>query len=83
LDSANYNFIPRFGNTKALGKLNIRKGAPTATAKKVKTVNAGTELAYIGWTSNGQTVGGNSHWYKDKDGNYFWAGGRKQPTPGM
>jgi N-acetylmuramoyl-L-alanine amidase len=83
LDTANYNFIPHVGKTKALCMLNIRKEAPTTVAKKLKTVNAGTELAYIGWTSNGQTVGGNSHWYKDKDGNYFWAGGTRHPTPGM
>jgi hypothetical protein len=83
LDTGNYNFIPHAGITNARGKLNIRKGAPITTAKKVRTVNDGTELVYIGWTSNGQTVSGNSHWYKDVDGNYFWAGGTQHPTPGL
>ena len=42
----------------------------------------GTVLDYDGWTSNGEAVDGNAYWYKDLDGNYFWAGGTVVPTPG-
>ncbi len=81
LNDSNYNFIPHPGVVKTLGRLNLRKGAPTTAAKKVKTVNAEAELAYVGWSSSGETVSGNSHWYKDAVGNYFWAGGTQRPTP--
>lgn len=83
LDTANYNFIPLVGTVKTRGKLNVRKGAPTSVAKIVRTVAAETELAYIGYASNGQNVSGNAHWYKDAEGNYFWAGGTQQPVPGL
>lgn len=83
LDTANYNFIPLVGTVKTRGKLNVRKGAPTSVAKLVRTVAAETELAYIGYASNGQNVSGNAHWYKDAEGNYFWAGGTQQPVPGL
>ncbi len=82
MDPETYNFIKKAGKVKTRTKLNTRKGAPTTTAPVAKTISAGTELAYEGWTSNGESVGANAHWYKDADGNYFWAGGTEKPVPG-
>ena len=41
------------------------------------------EGSHVGWTSNGPSVNGNAHWYKDADGNYLWAGRTDKPIPGM
>lgn len=76
-----YNFHASQGSVHAKSDLNIRKGAPTTEAGK-RTVKAGTRLDYVGWTSNGQSVNGNSHWYRDANGDYFWAGATDRPTPG-
>jgi N-acetylmuramoyl-L-alanine amidase len=83
LNTTNYNFIPLIGTVKTRNKLNIRQGAPTSVAQLVRTAPAEAELAYIGYASNGQNVSGNAHWYKNAEGNYFWAGGTQQPVPGM
>ena len=40
-------------------------------------------LEYVGWTSNGMSVNGNPHWYRDEAGNYFWAGATTRPIPGI
>ena len=63
--------------------VNIRELAPTTTAPIVRTAKHGKKLSYQGWTSNGLTVNGNAHWYKDSDGNYFWAGATERPIPGL
>jgi hypothetical protein len=78
-----YNFIPEVGSVKARLALNIRRGAPTTEAATVRTAPPNEELAYVGWTSNGMSVNGNPHWYRDEAGNYFWAGATSRPTPGL
>lgn len=78
-----YNFIPANGKVTAVRRLNIRRGAPYTLAGRVRTVSPGNVLAYTGWTSNGENVSGNSHWYRMRDGNYFWAGGTTRPIPGV
>jgi len=77
------NFVADPGVTTARTTLNIRLGAPTSAAEKVRTMAAGALLPFSGWTSSGQSVHGNAHWYRDADGNYFWAGATDQPVPGM
>ncbi|HET9529960.1 MAG TPA: peptidoglycan recognition family protein, partial [Blastocatellia bacterium] len=62
-----YNLIKKAGKVKTRTDLNLRKGAPTTMAGVVKKIPAGTEVAYVGWTSNGQNVNGNAHWYKDSN----------------
>jgi N-acetylmuramoyl-L-alanine amidase len=78
-----YNFVRRSGRARARVRLNVRRGAPTVLAPIVRTVPAAALLRYAGWTSNGLAVHGNAHWYRDLDGNYFWAGGTERPTPGV
>jgi len=83
VQSGTYNFHPASGTTHARTDLNIRTAAPTTAAPRKGTVGAGTALPYVGWTSNGLSVNGNSHWYRDANGDYFWAGATENPTPGV
>ena len=78
-----YNFVPDEGTAKARTDLNLREGAPTTAVPIAEAVSAATELAHVGWTSNGLSVNSNAHWYKNADGNYFWAGGTDTPIPGL
>ena len=81
--SDTYNFVPDRGRVTALKTLNIRKGLPTTSAPRAGRAAPGTELRVLGWTSNGQAVNGNAHWYRTADGDYFWAGATDQQIPGL
>jgi N-acetylmuramoyl-L-alanine amidase len=63
------------GEVRVKSKINIRKGAALTSADIVRTATAGEVLRYVTMITDGQSVSGNSHWYKDAQGNYFWAGG--------
>ena len=78
-----FNFIPQAGTVRARIALNIRRGAPTTAAPAVRTAAPNEKLDVVGWTSNGMSVNGNSHWYRDEDGNYFWSGATSRPIPGV
>jgi N-acetylmuramoyl-L-alanine amidase len=82
LSAVDANFVSAPGTVDARSKLNVRSGAPSALAEIVRTVSAGSPLPYVGWTSNGESVHGNAHWYRDASGDYFWAGGTTVPIPG-
>lgn len=77
-----YNFVPDRGTVTARSDLNVRP-APNTDRDPVRTVQAGATLEHVGWTSNGLSVHGNAHWYRDGDGDYFWAGGTDTPIPGL
>jgi N-acetyl-anhydromuramyl-L-alanine amidase AmpD len=81
--TSTYNFVADLDETTARTTLRIRKAIPTTQAGVVAQARAGDRLAYVGWTSNGQSIAGISHWYKDENGNYFWAGGTTRPIPGL
>jgi len=81
LSGATSNIVARTGTVATTRALNIRLGAPSSLADRARLVQKGTELTYIGWTSNGESVHGNAHWYQDRDGNFFWAGGTSSPVP--
>jgi N-acetylmuramoyl-L-alanine amidase len=59
-------------------KLNIRKEKPNTRAAVVQVVPVGTELGYRGWTEGGEPINGNSRWYEDTNGNFFWSGGVRE-----
>jgi N-acetylmuramoyl-L-alanine amidase len=80
---ATFNFVKKPGIVKTRMDVNIRQKAPTTAVPIVRTVKRGKKLRSQGWTSNGLTVNGNAHWYKDSHGNYFWAGATERPTPGL
>lgn len=63
------------GTATATVKLNIRQGKPSTRAPIRQVVAAGAQLSYQGWTDAGEPVNGNTRWYQDGNGNYFWSGG--------
>lgn len=69
--------IQQSGEATATVRLNIRKGAPNTRAPIHQTVQRGTVLAYVGIVEDGEPVNGNSRWYADANGNFFWSGGVK------
>ena len=81
LDLDRYALVMSSGATTALTRLNVRRAAPTTNAAVVRTLSAGAEIQYVGWTSSGESVHGNAHWYELADGNFLWAGGTIAPTP--
>jgi len=78
-----YNFIAQRGQVRTRTGLNVRRGAPTTLAPVLRAAPANEVLDYVGWTSNGMSVNGNPHWYRDEDGNYFWSGATTRPIPGI
>ncbi len=70
-----YELVEQAGSVRATVKLNIRKGEPNTKAAVVRPVLPGTSLDYVGWVKNGQNINGNTNWYKNSEGNYFWSGG--------
>lgn len=71
---------PDFGVTAKTGigtataRLNIRKGAPSTRSPVHQVVPRGAPLAYAGSTDKGEAINGNSAWYADGNGNFFWSG---------
>jgi len=58
--------------------LNLRRGSPSTSAPLVRTVANNTQLQYVAYTKNGETVKNNSVWYQTQDGLWFWGGGVRQ-----
>jgi N-acetylmuramoyl-L-alanine amidase len=69
-----YTFKQESGKLKSSTKLNVRK-EPTTKAEVFQVVPAATDLLYGGYVTDGESINGNSMWYKDLNGNYFWSGG--------
>lgn len=70
-----WNFTAQAGEVVTTAKLNIRKDTPRRTADLVQVLPAGTPLDYVGWVTDGEAVNGNSKWYRNANGHYFWSGG--------
>jgi N-acetylmuramoyl-L-alanine amidase len=81
LSGTETNFVSSTGTVTAVRNLNIRTGAPSSLAAVERVAPAGSSLPYVGFTSNGDSVHGNAHWYRDAQGNYFWAGATSAPSP--
>ncbi len=82
LSASETNLVRQAGTVTAASALKVRRGAPSTLAAVARTAPAGSTLRFAGWTSNGELVHGNAHWYADDAGNYFWAGATSAPTPG-
>ncbi len=75
---AEYKFTPQTGRITTSKDLKVRQGAPNTSVGIVKEIKVGTELGYIGWVSDGENVSGNSKWFLDSEGNFFWAGNTEE-----
>jgi len=78
-----FNFIAQPGQVRTRTGLNVRRGAPTTAAPVLRAAPPNELLEFVGWTSNGMSVNGNPHWYRDENRNYFWAGATTRPVPGV
>ncbi len=68
------SFTDQVGKAVTTAKLNIRKDTPRRTADIVQVLPVGTPLDYAGWVTDGEAVNGNSKWYRNANGHYFWSG---------
>jgi N-acetylmuramoyl-L-alanine amidase len=68
-------------SVRVLKNVNLRKGAPNISAPIARVIPAGTQVEVAGFMT-GQTVSGNSSWYVDGGGGFFWAGVTDIPSPG-
>lgn len=82
VDVERHNLVEQPGTVAVRATVNLRS-APTTVAAKVGKLAAGATVDYDGWTSSGQAVDGNPHWYRRGDGVYFWAGATARPVPGL
>jgi N-acetylmuramoyl-L-alanine amidase len=64
------------GKTTTVAALNIRR-SPSRGQSPVSTVGVNVQLAYDGYTNEGENVNGNPKWYFTEEGNWFWSGGVK------
>ena len=68
--------ILQLGTAIATARLNLRR-SPDRSQPPVTTVAAGTQLAFDGFTKQGEAVEGNSKWFYTAAGQWFWSGGIK------
>jgi N-acetylmuramoyl-L-alanine amidase len=62
-------------------KANLRQGKPSTQAPIRMTIPKGTRLFMAGFVNDGQSVNGNSNWYRDNEGDFLWAGVTDKPNP--
>lgn len=65
----------RAGSLRVTVRLHIRHGSPNTMVDACGIAEVGTRLDYFASVSDGESVNGNTTWYKNKEGNYFWSGG--------
>lgn len=64
------------GKATTTTRLHIRS-RPDRTSPPIATVDAGVQLAFDGYTTEGESINGNPNWYFTNEGNWFWCGGVK------
>lgn len=62
------------GKVTTIANLNMRK-EPNANHAPLTQAAPGLQLAFDGFTLQGQSLNGNSKWYYTDEGNWFWSGG--------
>ena len=68
--------LPRImlnGTVKTKARLNLRR-SPDRTSPPLLTVNANVPLDFDGYTDEGEEISGNSTWYFNTRGQWFWSG---------
>ncbi len=77
-----HNLVTRKGSVIIRATVKVRTG-PTTDASQIGKILKGKKVNVLGWTSSGQAVGGNPHWYLSSKNQYFWAGATESPVPGL
>ena len=70
---ANFTKVVESGKVTSKTKLNLRPQPDTAK-QPVNTIAANVQLAYDGYTLDGEKISGNGKWYFTNEGNWFWSG---------
>jgi len=73
MNSDNPQKVYQSGITTATLRLNVRS-QPNMASNIVGAVNPGIQLAYDGYSLEGEKISGNSKWYFTREGNWFWSG---------
>lgn len=76
-----YTLSPEKGSAYVTSDLNVREGAPSGKSAVVKVAKPGERLDYVGFVSDGDTVGGNAKWFLDTKGDFFWSGNTTTTKP--
>ena len=69
--------IIQAGKVTTTTRLNIRT-EPTRSATVINVVNSDLQLAYDGYTLEGENISGNGMWYFTHEGSWFWSGAVKE-----
>jgi N-acetylmuramoyl-L-alanine amidase len=75
------NFTSKSPRLKIEEDTSVREACPSIAAKVVRVINKGSDCDVVEFTNAGETIRGNSYWYKDRDGNFVWAGDTDRPDP--
>jgi N-acetyl-anhydromuramyl-L-alanine amidase AmpD len=71
---------PSATSVRTLVNTNLRT-QPRRTGVIVRVIPAGSDVMVAGFTDAGERIDGNSFWYSDAAGHFFWAGATDMPTP--
>ena len=67
------------GGGKVTTQSNIRiRRSPDTTQPSIATVPSGVQLAFDGYTTQGEPIDGNNKWFYTNEGNWFWSGAVKK-----
>jgi len=69
----NFDKVLETGKVTSIARLNIRC-SPSRAIAPVSVVRANIQLAFDGYTNNGEVINGNSKWFFTHEGNWFWSG---------
>lgn len=78
MNQTNQEKVLQTGKATTTTRLNIRS-KPTTKADIVGVVNKNIQLAFDGYTAEGENISGISKWYFTREGNWFWSGGVSVP----
>lgn len=68
--------VMQSGKVTTISNLNMRK-EPNSNKAPLVLAAPGLQLAFDGFTMQGQSINGNSKWFFTNEGNWFWSGGVK------
>jgi hypothetical protein len=78
MSQTNPEKILQQGKATTTTRLNIRSN-PTTKADIIGVANKNIQLAFDGFTKDGENISGISKWYFTSEGNWFWSGGVSVP----